>query len=184
MLYSPEFKGAIEGWIVNHTTKNHWRVRRSHDRADLMQEAYIVFMRVQAKYPGLGQPQHFMALFKTAWTRRFTDLANLDTQSRFQVEHPMRRFDDGESAELEAIGDRDNDGMLSVMLRQAPDEVKMVLNLFLSAPQELLDLALGSWNGVDRRCKAGGSRKICQILGLPLDLDVMQLTEDYFGRHY
>lgn len=179
MSYLPEFKGPIEGWVVNHATKNYWKVSRTLERADLMQEAYIVFMRCAGKYSDMDTPQHFMALYKTAWTRHFTDMANADTESRFITEMPRSRYDDNE-VEVETVGDRDNDGALAVMLRQAPAEVKMVLNLFLSAPQEILDMALGTWNGADKRCKAGGSKKICQMLGLPPELDVIKITEEYF----
>lgn len=180
--YLAEFKGPIEGYVVNHLKKNYWRVARLHERDDVMQEAFLVFLRVKVKYPELETPQHFMALFKTAWGNHFTDMANDDTQSRVLVDAPRVAFDDGESVEYDMPGDCDNDGLLAVMLAEAPKEVSMVLNLFLNAPQELLDVALGSWRGADRRCKAGGSKRINKMLGLPPDLDVMQLVNDYLRR--
>jgi hypothetical protein len=57
------------------------------------------------------------------------------------------------------------------------------LNLFLSAPTEIIELALAGWKGKDKRCKTNGSKKICHMLGLPQDLDVLQLVEDYFQPH-
>lgn len=181
-MYSPEFKGPIEGWVVNHMTKNYWKVAATQERADVMQEAYLVFLKVRKHYPSIEAPQHFMALFKRSWSNHFTDLANEDTARRVEVEHARTYYEDGGGTEVEYQGDLDNDGTLAILLREAPTEVTMVLNLFLSAPQELLELALSSWKGGDRRCRAGGSKKICQMLGLPQDQDVMQEVEDYFKR--
>lgn len=180
MPYSPEFTGRIEGWVVNFLTKNYWRVSRSTPRSDVMQEAYVVFLRVKRKYPNVDAP-YFMSLFKTAWTNHFTDMANADTEQRMFTEMPRSRSEDGDY-ELEPMGDVDNDGQLATMLRQAPAEVTQVLTLLLNAPQELLDVALSSWNGADKRCKAGGSKRICQMLGLPETLDVMKQVDDYFRR--
>jgi hypothetical protein len=182
--FDPIFKGPIEGYVVNYIHKHLWKVQRTCERDDLLQDAYVVFLRVKSKYPDLDTPQHFMALFKTAWSRHFTDLANKDTEDRVLVSMRLRseENEDGDSGQLEAdpAGDCDNDGSLAVMLRQAPREVTAVLNLFLSAPQELLDLALGSWNGQDKRCKAGGSARINKLLGLPVHLDALQTVHDYF----
>lgn len=178
MSYVPEFKGPVEGWVVNHLKTNYWRVARTMAREDVLQEAYVVFLRCRRKYPVIDTAQHFMALYKTAWTRQFTDFANEDTASRCVTEMPRVRVDD-ELVEIDPVGDVESDGYLAVLLREAPREVSMVLNLFLSAPQEILDVALASWNGKDRRCKAGGSKRINQMLGLPTDLDVLKMTEDY-----
>lgn len=184
MSYQPEFKGPIEGWVVNHMTKNYWRVASTIPREDLLQEAYVVFLRCKRNYTDQGRvksPQHFMALFKTSWTNEFTNLSLADTNSRFLVSE-NKDYGDGEVT-MEAIGETDNDGSLAVMVRQAPVEVLMVLNLFLSAPQELLDLALSSWNINDRRGRTGSSKRLCKILGLPEHLDVLRMTEDYFSHH-
>jgi len=180
-MYKPEFTGPIEGWVVNFLTKHYWRVERSMDRDDAMQEAREVFLRISNHYAGkIETPQHFMSLFKTSWTNHFTDLANADTLRRCEISLTPGPEDDGDVRDLPGVSD--NDGALATLLRQAPDEVKMVLNLFLNAPQEILDMALGSWNGRDRRCRTGGSKKICQLLGLPEHLDVMQMTLDHFER--
>lgn len=182
--YVPAWEGEVEGWVANHLKENFWRVRCTNERDDVLQEARIVFLRVAGKYPGV-EARHFMALFKTAWTRRFTDLSNEDTQHRDL--HPPMRQDAGEDyhytdgISLDPIGETDNSGYLRLMVQQAPREVKMVLSLFLNAPAELLELALKTWRE-DRRCRTNGSARICAMLGLPADLDVMQMTADYFGH--
>lgn len=145
-----------------------------------MQEAYLVFLKCQAAYPVLDTPQHFMALYQTAYTRHFTNLAYKDTDGRcVQSENTVHA--EGEDARVfESVGELDNDGALAVKLSRAPAEVRMVLQLLLNAPQELLDIALSGWTGKDKRCKAGGSKKICQMLGLPDEHDVLQQVHDYF----
>ncbi len=182
MSHLPEFKGAIEGYVVNFLKKNHWRISNTHDREEAIQEAYIVFLRTAARYPLVETPQHFMALFKTSWANEFTDLAAKATYARQLVSEHL--FEDGGGEEVwwtrAVIGDTDNDGTLGVMLRQAPREVVMVLNLFLNAPQELLELALSTWrkNG---RYKADGDKAVAKMLGLPPDSTPVTDTQRYFG---
>lgn len=184
MSYSPEFVGPFEGFVVNHIARNMWRVSSHMDRDDVLQEARLVFYTLRRRYVESGEvvdPPHFMALFKTSWLRHFNDLSNTDTARRTnEVPYPQQEGDAG--VEWQPLGDRDNDGYLALLIEQAPSEVKSVLNLFLSAPQELLDMALTPWRGKDRRCRAGGSKHICKLLGLDENLDVMRMTEEYFRR--
>lgn len=184
MHFSPTFKGPIEGFVANFARKHGWRVSRAHDHDDIMQEAYLIFDRVVKKYPDVETPQHFMSLFQRAWFNQFTDMANEDTRSRIMVQVTEFESEEGSTVTFEAMGETEHDGYLSALLRQAPREISMVLNLFLNAPQEMLDVALGSWRGSrDKRCKAGGSKRICQMLGLDPTTDIMKEVEEYFQRN-
>ncbi|UNA00825.1 hypothetical protein ZHS_69 [Edwardsiella phage vB_EpM_ZHS] len=180
--YEPVFKGPIEGFVVNSLKTNFWRIEASCTMDDAMQEARCAFLRVAHKYPGVEAPQ-FMALFKMAWHNKLTDLANDDTKLRAMV--PLLARSEQESYDsdyaVELVGDLDNDGALGVAIRQAPREVQAVVNLFLQAPQEILDLALRGWSAKGRR-KTDGSKRICRLLGLDEGMDVMQLVEDHFTK--
>lgn len=179
MPFTPIFPGPIEGWTVNYSRRHFWRVERSMEFEDVMQEAYIVFLRCASKYPDVETPQHFMALYKMAWANELIELAKEDTKLRAMVSStPITP--EGEEHQLEPVGELYHDGHLSLLLSQAPKEVLMVLNLFLSAPLEITELALAGWGGRDKRTKTGGSSRICKMLGLPPDLDVLTLVEDYF----
>lgn len=170
--YAPVFKGPLEGWATNYLKKNYWRVEATQEWDDCMQEAQCVFYKLKTRYADTGavtEPKHFMALYKTSMTRRFTDLANDNTSRRWEV--VVSEGPDGEI--YEPMGETDNDGGLAVLLRQAPAEVVQVLNLFLSCPQEILDMALSTW-------RTSGSKKICQLLGIDERRDVMQETFDHF----
>lgn len=180
----PRFNGPIEGYVVNQLRSNFWRVERSMEREDVLQEAYIVFLRVQAKYPDVEMGPHFMALFKIAWHNQFTEFTNEDTKLRALVAMPTHRGEDGDDgAEVEQLGSLDMDGALGVAIEQAPSEVKAVLNLFLNAPTEILETALRGWNGRNKKERTGGSKRICQLLGLDPNLDVLAMTEAYFTNH-
>lgn len=177
-----EFKGPIEGYVVNSLKTHGWRIAASMEHDDAMQEAYFVFLRCAKKYPD-ANAKHFMALFKMAWANELNDMATQDTKLRAMVPFKRTEGADGESrSDFEPVGDLDNDGILGVLMRQAPVEVQAVVNLFVSAPQEILDVALSGWNGPNKRSKTGGSARICKLLGLPADLDVLKLVEKYFSR--
>lgn len=178
-VYIPTFEGAIEGWLHNFLTKNLWRVERTKDRDDCMQEAYCVFLRVAEAYPHVDDAPHFMALFKTSWERAFHDFSTADTMVR-----AGELRSDGSAKIDEPVGDMCNEGELRVMLRQAPSEVKMVLNLMLRAPQEILDVALAGFFPSDRRKRSGisaeASARINALLGLPLEMNTLERVHDYF----
>lgn len=176
----PKFEGPIEGYVVNYLTKNHWRIKNTHDHLDAKQEAYAVFLRCAAKYPTV-EPAHFMALFKTAWHNEFVDLSHKATAVRNEV--AQRLFEDETEADMVdgIVGELDNDGALAVMIRQAPKEVLMVLNLFLTAPVELLELAGAAWLK-QGKYRADGDRAVARMLGLPPDSKPMTETQRYFGQ--
>lgn len=167
-----QFKGAPEGWVVNQLHGNYWKVEPLGDWDDIMQEARVCFCEVYNTYPEV-EDRHLMALFKTAWSRRFIDLAHKATRHRSEISV--------ETLPLETPGELSNSGFLAVLIEQAPDEVRSVLSLFLNAPSELLELATQSWRAKGRR-KAEGNSMINQCLGLPEGSDPIGAVEDYFLR--
>ena len=176
--YVPEFKGPIEGWLANNVARNLWRLQPLYEREDAMQEGFIVFMRCAAKYPILDNGAHFMALFKRAWNNRLNDLSV--KASRTRALHVDQTYHLPADMEVpEAPGDLDNDGLLGVMIRQAPREVLMVLNLLLNAPQELLALATRAWEASESK----NSDMMNRLLGLPDEMPVMTKVRDYFTTH-
>lgn len=186
---TPEFKGPIEGYVVNFLRTNYWRIESSTPRQDAMQTAYMVFLRVRNKYKNIPMGPHFMSLFKMAWFNEFTDLANADTKLRQLVPFKSKGHQEDHGwSEVPGdpvntvIGELECDGYLAVKIEQAPSEVKAVLNLFLNAPVELLDMALRGWHGRNKKSRAGGSERINRLLGLPADRDVLKEVEDYFSE--
>lgn len=180
-VHVPEWHGVIEGYTVNFVEKNYWRVARTMPREDVMQEAVCVFLRCKRKYL-VREPQHFMALYKSALSNAFVDWSIADTTDRVLV-YDVTDVDHGNvSIVTEPVGELDGDGYLATLIRQAPQEVLMVLNLMLRAPQELIEDVLSSWTGnADSRSKANGSKRINELLGLPLEQDTLGTVRSYFS---
>lgn len=178
-MYTPEFNGPIEGYVMNWIGREYWRLKRTHEREDVKQEAYLVFLRCTSKYPIIDTPQHFMALFKTAWSNHVNDLSEKATKARALVPETHLDAEDGSEWRREAMGETDNAGALTLMVQQAPREVMMVLNLFLNAPQELLELATKAWASQGHR-NPHGNMMINKMLGLPADVDSLGKVNDYF----
>lgn len=177
-MYVPEWKGPIEGYVVNTLSKQAWRVSATHDRDDLRQEAYLVFLRCTNRYPIIDTPQHFMALFKTAWSRHMHDLAKKEKTNHLMVSESQFDRDDEAEWTRDHVGELNNEGQLAVLIRQAPREVLMVLNLMLNAPQELLDLAASTWErrGVD------ADDHVARLLGLDPESKPLSKLKEHF-RH-
>lgn len=172
------FSGAIEGYVVNTLAKEYWKVQRSMEWEDVMQEAKLVFWQVTTHYPDV-EDKHLMALFKTSWQRRFTDLATKDTNSRHVLTESSLTSDDDSPCRIDSVGDSDTNGMLELMVQQAPNEVRMVLNLLLKAPTELLEMASEAWRSSGKR-KAEGNNMINRCLGFPKGTDSLGNVHRYF----
>lgn len=172
--FTPEFKGPIEGWVVNQLEREYWRVQSTMTRMDVMQEAYIVFDRVRRTYEGkIKEPKHFMSLFKTSWTRHFTDLSVTDSECR--TASVAESYAD-------SAGELENEGYLRTLVRQAPAEVRLVLTMFLNAPQELVDLATSSFQRVGRGGqRAADNRRVASLLGLPEGSTPLDAVEGYLS---
>lgn len=147
-----------------------------------MQEAYIVFLRCKMKYEGeVDNAAWFMSLFKTALANRFDDLAVLDTKARSAITMSDLVSDDEDSGSVpEAIGELANEGELATMVRQAPREVQQVLALLLNAPVELIEGVSESWRARGKK-SAFGSKRLCKLLGIDDDIDVLELVRAHFG---
>lgn len=171
--YIPTWQGEIEGWTVNHLTEHVWRVAGSMERSDCLQEAQCVFIRVAERYPEVNDPRHFMALYKTAWVNQFADFCRAERKVReHEVHVPI----------MDRTGDTCNEGELRVKMRQAPREVRMVLNLLFNAPQEILDIVMSGWN--DKRSRTGVSKasaeRLNAMLGLPVEMNTLERVREYF----
>lgn len=175
-MYKPEFTGPLEGWATNHAKANFWRVKAIMEWDDLLQDAYYIFLKCRERYTGLHEAKHFMSLYQRAYRNHVTDLSWKASEQKAEV--PVKIMESGINAET--IGETDNEGYLAILLRQAPREVTMVLNLVLNAPQELIDAAFTGWRGSDKRMTNGGTGRVNAALGLDPEINVMQMVNDHF----
>jgi len=164
------FSGPIEGYVKNFLRRNHWKVQHTLDFDDSVSEAKLTYIRLIRRLEKNGHKvenaKHFMSLFKTAWGRYFIDLSNKDTK---KLEKPFRDFatEDNDDWLLNSewmSGSCINTGYFEIVLAQAPKEVKQVLNLFLNAPKETLELAASSWSSSGRDTTILGNAFLCKML--------------------
>lgn len=159
--------------------RHYWRIEATHTREEYLQEARVTFLRCAAKYPALEAPQHFMSLFQRAWLNDLNDLSNKATKAGKLVSDHALNGETGEPFLHEPIGELENLGYLLTLVRQAPEEVLMVLNLFLNAPAELLELATTAWARQGHRSANG---LVSRLLGLNPDQDVLGQVQRFFSN--
>lgn len=134
VIWSPTWDKVIEGYTVKFCQKNSWRCDHIHQVIDLMQDAYLVFVKVRDAYPRVVEARHFMALYKRALAN------NVHDKSAYK-----RRKDAAEvylSADVSEfcvgrIGEVTNAGYVAALIAEMPEELRMVLNrLAQGVPQE------------------------------------------------
>lgn len=116
----PAWDSSVRGWAVNFIRKDGWRCDQVSDAEDLLQDAYLTFVRVAAAYPRVIEARHFMALFKTAMRNEMWD--------RARVKHKKRDIiHDGMYDQEFFIGEDSNGGYLNALINTLPPELKLVL---------------------------------------------------------
>lgn len=193
--YTPQWDGFICGFVVNFLKQNYWRVDSHMEYEDCMQEARLLFLKVKQHYGNLDSPQHFMALYKIAMTNKFNDLATKVSKHRAELcdDSRVRYYENASNAadkdfnscclsfetDILNISDFDNDGLLAIMIEQAPSEIKLVLSLFMTAPVEVLDMFADNWKQRGKNSEFGNNH-LCEILGLPEKTDIVGRVMQYF----
>lgn len=183
MSCTPDFDGELEGYVHNQLKRHFWRVSKTLAYDDVMQEARLVFVECRARYCPIDTPQHFMSLFKTAWYRRFTDLAYTSSRKTDHEVPDFRIYDEGEGVDTfisTAQGETGNAGPVLVALHRAPAEVKAVLSLMLNAPQEMVEAVEAAWKAKGKK-RGMGNAHLCRLLGRPEGEDLLGHVRDYFG---
>jgi hypothetical protein len=133
LAWSPCWEGPTEEWAKRFLWKNRWRCDRIHDTDDLLQDAYLTFLRVANRYPRVMGQGPFMALFRTAMTNEMHDRARYMRRKREQ--HQDTSVDAGEITGR--IGDLANEGYLSLLIETAPQELQLALLCIIQNPPEL-----------------------------------------------
>ena len=124
MEWSPVWTAKIESWTAGQIKVNLWRFDAVTEQFDdVMQEARILFWELKKAYPIVNEPAHFFALYKTSLLRRFTDKSRL--KQRSAIDQNTCAEDAANQLQLE--GNLPNLGYLSLLLEEAPDELKLVL---------------------------------------------------------
>jgi len=179
--FVPKFKGPIEGFVVNYLRKNMWRVSRYLEHEDLMQEARVLFLKLKERYSEVDgmNDRWFMSLFTRSFSNVITNISLKDSKASVEISYGTTSDESDEVlTHLEnLVGDVENGGWYSIILQEAPEEVKMVLSVLMNCPAEVLDSVQKSL-GV-----RGGSinnRVLCGLVGLdPKKWDLKQKVLNY-----
>lgn len=169
---------TVRPYVINHLKRNYWKLDSYMDWEDAMGEAQLQFVRtvqrLQKRGCAIENEKHLMSLFKTSWNNHFITLANKATKERFV----QSQNDDGTDNTLNNyIGDLDNDGMLKQLLQQAPGEVKQVIRLLLTAPDELVNYLQKEY----QQDKATCNQHLCLLLNKHGETNLIQTMLDYLG---
>lgn len=125
-VWHPTWNTDIQKWTAAQVRRNMWRFDKADDFEDVMQEAFLVFMKVERAYPVVNNAAHFFALYKTALHRFFHDKTRLlqrtvETSSTEELGY-----------ELPHQSNMPNLGHLALILEEMPDEMKTVLGALTS----------------------------------------------------
>jgi hypothetical protein len=133
-----EWTPQIGRWVTAQIIKNLWRFDRVDGFDDVMQEARLLFFKLQRTYPEVDQPAHLFSLFKTSLNRMFIDKAR--KRQTAITEQPLEECTEGMLPNSPLI----NGAHLSLILEELPSELKTVLGALTSGRVRLM---------VDRRTK-------------------------------
>lgn len=121
-LWCPQWEGTIEKWTRKFISENAWRYDTVHTFDDLLQEFYLVFIKIRNRYPRVIDEPHFFSLYRTAVTNRTHDLAAYVQRKRsYQADTPQ----DVSDLDLIAVGDVSNDGFRNILISEMPEELRM-----------------------------------------------------------
>lgn len=158
-------------WAGKFIKFNRWRCDRIYGEQDLMQEAYLVFMRISEKYPRITNVKDFMKLYKSALSNWFND-RSLDVVKGRRGTLDVSNNDPTEL--LSQICECPVDG-INILLSEAPRELRLALSLLAEQP----DLIRAPTGPGEKRENL--NMKLRRILGLDEKFDLRAaLTELLF----
>lgn len=132
--YTPAFDENFKGFTINFVITNLWRMHGQYDYDDLMQEAFLCFMKCEDRYPSVVEPRHFMALYKTCLRNHFHDLSTKLSKYASGITDHLDTDDD--ENEIFKIPDDTDMHTFFEILYDAPKELVDLLSNFLhNAPQ-------------------------------------------------
>lgn len=132
IAFVPRWVGPVQGFAINTARRYYPRLSPHHEFEDLLQEAYIVFLRCKRRYQGhVDNGAWFMALYRTALQNQFLRL--ISTAPRYNLIE-----DYAEDSIHEPIGEVENFGHFSRLLAELPKEILQQLSDAATSTDESL----------------------------------------------
>lgn len=157
IIWLPQWEGPIHKWACSFIHRNNWRCDHIHDFDDLLQDAYLTYLKIVKRYPRVIEPAHFMALFKTAMIYQMHDKA------RYVKAKNVRHADvlDFDLLCNKLIGD-ENAGYLSITVNNAPVQLRHALSVFENTPEALRRAP----RNTPKKYRENLNMKLSRILGM------------------
>lgn len=118
-------------WAEVFVRANKWRCDRINDHYDLMQEAFLVYMRIVEKYPRIITAKDFMKLYRASLANWFHD-RSLDAARGRRGSLNVTQDDPTEL--LGCLCECPVNG-INILLSEAPQEVRLALGLLAGQPE-------------------------------------------------
>lgn len=138
-IWKPEWEPKVKGWARKYIYTNKWRYESLHSVDDLMQDAYLVFLKVSDAYPRVVQPAHFMSLYKTSLTNALTDKAREYSRKLDLIDETVVVDDDSNPDLNQCKMISYNDGQFYALINNGPPELKMLLD-FIKVDENLVKM--------------------------------------------
>ena len=160
-LWEPTWTEEMKLWSCKFIKANQWRTQTIYDEEDLLQEAYLVFMKVRDKYPRVVDPPLFMRMYQTALWHHFMDNGRKLKKDILTTRKAM------EEAKLfmpDMIAF--NDGPLAIALAQGPPELRLLLD-FINDDSNLEKLRAPQRNRVSAKPRKNIDQRLSTLMGIP-----------------
>lgn len=159
-IWRPRWEPEIRNWSLAYIRKNKWRYEHINDVADLIQDAYVVFLKVSDSYPRCVEPSHFMALYKTSLRNMLFDKSR-EYERKLNLIDEYKCLDDTSDVPAPQMH---GFGELSAMISNGPPEIKMFMS-FIQNDDNLVKLR------EPQRTKRGEPRlnfdqRVARLLGI------------------
>jgi len=163
-------------WMFKHAQKNFWRVSRFYEFDDLVQDGYMCYAICVNRYKDIKTPEHLMSLFKITYINHIHDLA---TKQSICAEQPVADLPPQLAERLADLVGAEDVAVLSLMMKQAPEPIKQVLQLFQN--EEKLKILRSAF-----REREGGretfNERLCKLIGLdPKKNNLPAMIKNYFA---
>jgi len=135
LQWTPCWEGATKNWAKGFLLKNRWRCDRIHEIDDLLQDAYLTFLKIADRYPRVMGQAHFMTLYRRAMANEMHDRSRYMRRKR---ELHQDTSVDAVEISAERIGEVSNSGYVNLLIDQAPDDLKLALECLVHNPPELI----------------------------------------------
>lgn len=179
----PPFEGTLEGFTKKYLNSHGWRLQSAFEFDDLMQEAYIVYLKCKRAYEGkIDNAAWFMGLYKSSLARRVHDLSKETTVINELV--PLEQSvngDDFNLLDVLSLVQSETDGYMEILKRQMPEELRAVFSFLENAPAPLLASIENAWSGSKKR-KAFGVKHLCELCGIDPNTDLISMAREHFSE--